>query len=147
MRYGLKRLEPTLTGDLDLNDEIALVRVTIEDLVQMLNQQVELHQRVAIGSLIREAVADLSQIIDKAARLPKQTAMTFEQVGNMLKTIEQAVVDYMPDSIARQQLITVVKGKLEGISVTEPHHALILRTCDMMDKSVPYVEDDDSASS
>ena len=146
MRYGLKRLEPTLTGDLSLEDEIALVRVTIEDLVQMLNAQAELHQRIAIGSLIREAVSDLSQIIDKAARLPRQTTMSFEQVGSMLRTIEQAVVDYMPDGVARQQLITVVKGKLEGISTTEPHHALILRTCDMMDKSVPYVEVDDSTS-
>jgi hypothetical protein len=142
MRYGLKRLEPTLTGDLNLDDEIALVRVTIEDLVQMLNQQVELHQRVAIGSLIREAVADLSGIIDKAARLPKQTAMSFDQVGSMLRAIEDAVTTYMPDGVARQQLITVVKGKLEGISVTEPHHALILRTCDMMNRSVPYVDEE-----
>jgi hypothetical protein len=143
MRYEIKPLTlPTESwSDLNLDGEIELVRHTISDLVSMLNQQVELPQRIAIGSMIRSAVTDLSTIIDKAARMPPSTgSLSRNAVHSMLKSIEQAVVEFMPDGVARTQLISIVESKLKGISVSEAPQALVLRTCEMMDQSVPLVE-------
>lgn len=140
MRYELKTLSEGLGSDFNLDDEISLVRMTIQDLVTFLEQQPRPDQRIAVGSLLRGAVEDLSRIIERAARLPlSPTAISVDKVAKMLNTVQQAIVEHLPDGVARQQLIMNVKHQLAGISIRDEPQALILRTCEMMDQSVPRV--------
>lgn len=145
MRYRLT--DVTLTGDLSLTDEIALMRHTVQHLLTMMDQQTELHQKIAIGSLVREAIDQLSKVIERAARLPPAQSMELTSVVNLLTGIQEAIDQQLPDGPAKHQLIMNVKGRIEGISTREAPSALILRTCEMMDRSIPYVEGDSSNDS
>ena len=138
MKYSLT--EPlALDAELNLDDEIKLMRLTIQHLVTMLGQQAELHQKVALGSILRESIDQLSRVIERAAKLHVRTSMELTSVVSMLQGIEAAVGDALPDGPAKHQLIMNVQSRLRGISYTETPSQQILRTCDMMDKSIPYV--------
>lgn len=139
MRYRLT--ERQVLGDtLGLDDEIQLMRVTIQHLVTMLDQQAELHQKVALGSILREAIDQLSRVIERASRLPAKTSMDLTSVTAMLQAIEGSIADALPDGPAKHQLIMNVQSRIKGISSSEAPSAVILRTCDMMDRSVPFIE-------
>lgn len=138
MKYSLT--EPlALDAELNLDDEIKLMRLTIQHLVTMLGLQAELHQKVALGSILRESIDQLSRVIERAAKLPARTSMELTSVVSMLQGIEATISDALPDGPAKHQLIMNVQTRLKGISYTETPSQQILRTCDMMDKSIPYI--------
>ena len=145
MRYRLN--EPLVLGsDISLDDEIALMRLTVQHLVTMLDGQTELHQKVALGSIVREAIDQLSKVIERAAKLPPKASMDLTSVVSMLQSIEQAVKESLPDGPAKHQLIMNVQSRIQGISTNESPSALILRTCEMMDRSIPFVETEDEST-
>jgi hypothetical protein len=95
-----------------------------------------------IGSMLRDAIEGLSRIIDRAARLPQSPeAMSMSQVAGILNRLQATIQTSLPDGPAKDQLITALNTSLGGISVRESPTALVLRTCEMMDRSVPFVED------
>lgn len=148
MRYRLNSLSAekakSLGGDLSLTDEITLARMTVQDLVELNESAADLGQRVMTGSMLRDAIELLSRLIERAARLPDSpSSVSIEQVESMLNDIQSTIIEQLPDGVGRQQLIQAVKGRLEGISNRETHTALILRTCEAMDLSVPKVEEGD----
>lgn len=139
MRYELtadgERAVKAFANEMSLNDEVALIRWTIQDLVRMLEMQ-QAPQRIAVGSMLRDAIETLSRVLERAARLPRSPDMVSrEQVSAMLHNIE----DLARRGLAGDQLIMSIKGLLEGISREEPG-VKVLRTCEMMDRSVPYIE-------
>jgi hypothetical protein len=144
MRYHLtpltEGLAKRLSGDCNLQDEIALCRITVQDLVTRLDECSHAGERIAVGSLLRDALEMLSRLVERAARLPvSATALSANQVHTMLKALEKAVLEHLPDGTGRQQLIMTLNEQLSGISTREEPSAAILRTCEMMDRSVPYV--------
>jgi hypothetical protein len=129
-----------LTGDASLYDEIALMRLTIQDLIIVMENQTQA-QRLMIGTMLREAIEQLSRVMERAARLPPSpTAIPVAQVSMMLINLQSSIDDHLPEGPAKEHLITALKTTLTGISVREAPTAKVLRTCDMMDKSVPYLE-------
>lgn len=145
MKYRLgefsQQLADQLTGDFTLHDEVALFRLSIQDLVTLMETQPGA-QRMMIGSMLRDAIEGLSRIIDRAARLPQSPeAMSMSQVAGILNRLQATIQTSLPDGPAKDQLITSLNTSLGGISVRESPTALVLRTCEMMDRSVPYVED------
>lgn len=151
MKYNLgqfsQQLVEQLTGEFTLHDEIALYRLTIQDLLTLMETQPGA-QRMMMGSMIRDAIEGLSRIIDRAARLPQSAqAIPVQQVAGMLNRLQATIQTSLPDGPAKDHLITALSSTLGGISVRESPTALVLRTCEMMDRSVPYVEDEDALES
>lgn len=143
MRYEIKSAEVVkqLSGDLSLFDEIALARWTIQDLVSMLEIQ-QPAQRIAVGSMLRDALEMLSRMIERASKLPQQgDTVPVARVMGMLRSIEDSIKFQLPEGSTQQQLIMSIKEHLEGISIREEPSALVLRTCEMMDNSVPRIEE------
>ena len=143
MRYQLSSISQdivTRLSDNGLGDEVSLMRLTVQDLVDYLEQQPDVSRRIAVGSMLRDAIDSLSRVIERAARLPASDTVPIGQVRSMLDTMQAAIMEFLPDGVARQQLIMNVKSAIAGISIREEPSALVLRTCEMMDNSVPRIE-------
>ena len=142
MRYQLSSISQdivTRLSDNGLGDEVSLMRLTVQDLVDYLEQQPDVSRRIAVGSMLRDAIDSLSRVIERAARLPASDTVPIGQVRSMLDTMQAAIMEFLPDGVARQ-LIMNVKSAIAGISIREEPSALVLRTCEMMDNSVPRIE-------
>jgi hypothetical protein len=145
MRYELSSISEAaakrLSGDLSLHDEISLARMTVQDIVTLMDSSKDLGQRIMAGSMLRDAIELLSRLVERAARLPATPDhVTVQQVATMLEDIQSTIIDHLPDGAGRQQLIMSVKSRLEGISNRETNSAVVLRTCEAMDRSVPFIE-------
>jgi hypothetical protein len=144
MKYELKSNEilRRLSGDLGLTDEIAIMRWTVQDLISMFEIQ-QGTGRLAIGAMLREAIEQISRVTERASRLPQDNdTVPVARVVGMLRNIETAIGNQLPDGAPRQQLIMSLKELLEGISIggSDEPGARILRTVDMMDRSVPRLD-------
>lgn len=137
MRYELTDNLASLKEDKwSLTDEIALVRWTIQDLVRMLELQAP-PQRVAVGAMLRDAIDTLSKVMERAAKMPaEEDGLSRHRVSAMLRNVEDAI----RSGLTQQQLIMSINALLEGISVQEEPNMRVLRTCEMMDFSVPRIE-------
>jgi hypothetical protein len=140
MKYKVpSRLQEALSGlvtsQVSLDDEVALVRLTVQDLLDAYSLADNSMARLTIGSMLRDAVETLSRIVERMAKLPKGNDYI---PASMLYEVIQRIDADVTAGPAKDLLINDLQAMLKGISNRDevPH---ITRTCELMDRSVPYV--------